>query len=89
MSKKKHCDVCNSTGTVLVDPGDAGKEQAWVTFCQDCCNHDEGFWQITTRHSEKDAGKWACNRCGMLEDKRPKNTDYKGNFVEQTKLLEL
>jgi hypothetical protein len=91
MSRKRHCTTCNNTGWVPVDPNDLkrGDINIWMTYCQACCNHDEGFWHITARHSETNAGKWACNNCGIVVDKRPKNTDYKGNFVEKTTLLEL
>ena len=61
------CPKCNGAGTYMYDHNH-GK------ICELCCQHDQGWWQLTELHSHP--GKWCCKGgCGYISPTDPPEAD--------------
>lgn len=54
------CDKCNGKEWYMYDENHA-------TRCEVCCDHSQGYFQLTENHGAVNAGKWCCRKgCGRI-----------------------
>ncbi len=59
------CQKCGGSGFYHYDNNHA-------TFCDECCNHEEGWWQLPEEGYGDSSGMWNCKRgCGKVVKEKP------------------